>query len=161
MIKGKAICFGDNIDTDQIIGGRYLSLPKIVDMIPYAFKDYTNFTSNYTSGDILVGCNNFGCGSSREQAPAVLKEMGIGAIIAKDFARIFYRNSINLGILIIECKEADKINEMDNLEIDLDNGIILNKSKNENYKIEPIPEFMFNILKCGGIINFKKQTKFD
>ncbi|WP_394886118.1 LeuD/DmdB family oxidoreductase small subunit [Clostridium butyricum] len=159
MIKGKAICFEDNIDTDQIIGGAYLSLPTIKDMIPYAFKNYTNFKTNYIKGDILVGRSNFGCGSSREQAPAVLKEMNVGAIIAIDFARIFYRNAINLGILVIECKEADKINEMDEIEVDLEEGLIFDKTLGQELKIEPIPEFMLNILKGGGIINLKKNDK--
>ncbi|NLZ35559.1 2,3-dimethylmalate dehydratase small subunit [Clostridium sp. N3C] len=161
MIKGKAIKFGNNIDTDQIIGGEYLSLPTIQSMVPYAFKNYKNFRDNYENGDIIVAESNFGCGSSREQAPAVLKEMGVGAIIAKDFARIFYRNAINLGIVVIECKDVDKIDELDILELELDKGILFNVTKNERYYIEPIPEFMLSILKSGGIINYMRIKSSD
>lgn len=159
MIKGKVIKFGDNIDTDQIIGGAYLSLPTISAMKPYCFVNHKNFVENYEEGDIVVANENFGCGSSREQAPALLKEMKIGVIIAKNYARIFYRNAINLGMPVIECKNVDEINEFDQLEVSLEDGIIINKTQNKEYKIEPIPEFMLKILNSGGIVAYKKSQR--
>lgn len=154
MIKGKAIKFGDNIDTDQIIGGQYLSIGTIKDMSKHTFENYDNFRRNFKKGDMIVAGENFGCGSSREQAPAVLKEVGVSAIIAKSFARIFYRNAINLGIMLIECKETDDIDNLDYLEIDTENGLIFNRTKNRSYKIKPLPDFIKKILDAGGLIKY-------
>lgn len=117
-----------------------------------------DFSKKVKNGDIIVAGENFGCGSSREHAPIALKAAGIGAVIAKSFARIFYRNSFNTGLLILECKESDKIYENDELKIDVNNGVITNLTKNEKYKFEPIPEFMQELLKSGGLINYAKEN---
>lgn len=151
--------FGDNIDTDIIIAARYLNTsdPKILATHIMEDKD-KDFSKKVKNGDIIVAGENFGCGSSREHAPIALKAAGIGAIIAKSFARIFYRNSFNTGLLILECKESDKIDENDDLKIDVNSGVITNLTKNEKYKFEPIPEFMQELLKSGGLINYAKEN---
>ncbi|MCZ6103955.1 3-isopropylmalate dehydratase small subunit [Campylobacter ureolyticus] len=151
--------FGDNIDTDIIIAARYLNTsdPKILATHIMEDKD-KDFSKNVKNGDIIVAGENFGCGSSREHAPIALKAAGIGAVIAKSFARIFYRNSFNTGLLILECKESDKIDENDELKIDVNSGVITNLTKNEKYKFEPIPEFMQELLKSGGLINYAKEN---
>lgn len=150
MIQGKAIKFGKNIDTDQIIGAHHLNLPTIRDMAPFTFENAPQFREHFKMGDIIVGEDNFGCGSSREQAPAVLKHLGVGAIVARSFARIFFRNAINLGIDLIECPEAEKIGHLELLEIDNDR---LRSPKNgREYEIIPLPPFICGILADGGII---------
>ena len=151
--------FGDNIDTDIIIAARYLNTsdPKILATHIMEDKD-KDFSKKVKNGDIIVAGENFGCGSSREHAPIALKAAGIGAIIAKSFARIFYRNSFNTGLLILECKESDKIDENNELQIDINSGVITNLTKNEKYKFEPIPEFMQELLKSGGLINYAKEN---
>jgi 3-isopropylmalate/(R)-2-methylmalate dehydratase small subunit len=159
-MNNKVIKFGDNIDTDQIVASQHLSLPSIAAMKQYTFEHHANFTENYSQGDFVVADENFGCGSSREQAPAVLKELGVGAIIAKSFARIFFRNSINLGILLIECPESDKIDNLDEISVDLDNGKISNLTKNEEYIIVPMIGFLKEVLDAGGIVPYKK-AKMD
>ena len=151
--------FGDNIDTDIIIAARYLNTsdPKI--LATHIMEDNDkDFSKKVKNGDIIVAGENFGCGSSREHAPIALKTAGIGAIIAKSFARIFYRNSFNTGLLILECKESDKIDENNELQIDINSGVITNLTKNEKYKFEPIPEFMQELLKSGGLINYAKEN---
>lgn len=151
--------FGDNIDTDIIIAARYLNTsdPKI--LATHVMEDNDkDFSKKVKNGDIIVAGENFGCGSSREHAPIALKAAGIGAIIAKSFARIFYRNSFNTGLLILECKESDKIDENNGLQIDINSGVITNLTKNEKYKFEPIPEFMQELLKSGGLINYAKEN---
>lgn len=159
MIKGKAIKFGDNVDTDQIIPAQYLSMLEIKDIAEFTFEYDANFTENYSEGDICVAGSNFGCGSSREQAPAVLKYRGVKAIIAKDFARIFYRNSINLGIPLIECVEANEIGNLDDVEIDFKKGLIKNNTTNRTYEIKPYSDFVQKILDAGGIVNYKREMK--
>lgn len=151
--------FGDNIDTDIIIAARYLNTsdPKILATHIMEDKD-KDFSKKVKNGDIIVAGENFGCGSSREHAPIALKAAGIGAVIAKSFARIFYRNSFNTGLLILECKQSDKIDENDDLKIDVNSGVITNLTKNEKYKFEPIPEFMQELLKSGGLINYAKEN---
>ena len=151
--------FGYNIDTDIIIAARYLNTsdPKILATHIMEDKD-KDFSKKVKNGDIIVAGENFGCGSSREHAPIALKAAGIGAVIAKSFARIFYRNSFNTGLLILECKESDKIDENDELKIDVNSGVITNLTKNEKYKFEPIPEFMQELLKSGGLINYAKEN---
>jgi 3-isopropylmalate/(R)-2-methylmalate dehydratase small subunit len=150
MIQGKAIKFGNNIDTDQIIGAQYLCLPTIEEIARYTFDNYPHFTTNFTKGDIVVGQDNFGCGSSREQAPAVLKEMGVAAIVACSFARIFFRNAINLGIMLIECPEAYQINHLDELEIN--NDRIRCRTTGREFPILPLPDFIRALVEQGGII---------
>ena len=152
MIQGKAIKFGNNIDTDQIIGAHHLSLPTIQAMAQFTFEHHAHFIAHFTSGDILVGEENFGCGSSREQAPAVLKERGVAAIVACGFARIFFRNAINLGLRLIVCAEAAEIMELEMLE--LDNDRLRNLTTGRDYGIEPLPPFVREILDCGGIIPY-------
>ena len=157
-MKGKAIKFGDNVDTDQIILAQHLSMLEIEDMACFTFQYDANFNENFTAGDICVAGKNFGCGSSREQAPAVLKYRGVKAIIAKDFARIFYRNSINLGIPLIECEYTDEIGNLDEIEVDFENGFIRNVIAGKTYKIKPYSEFVQKVLDAGGIVNYKRNT---
>ena len=154
MVISKTIKFGDNVDTDQIIPAQYLSMATIQQMAPHTFEFYENFTKDFNQGDIIVGNDNFGCGSSREQAPAVLKERGVSAVIARSFARIFYRNAINIGLLLVECEKADEIRHGDVLEIDTQKGVIRNITSNNNLKITPLPSFMQEILNCGGIVKY-------
>jgi 3-isopropylmalate/(R)-2-methylmalate dehydratase small subunit len=156
MITGKAIKFGDNIDTDQIIGAEHLTLPTIEDMVKFTFKNHKNFADNYQQGDVIIGGHNFGCGSSREQAPAVLKEAGVGAIIAKSFARIFFRNAINLGLMVLECKDTDKISNLDQLQIDPVTGKIQNLTKKQSYQTTALPPYIKAVLDVGGIVNYMR-----
>lgn len=159
MIKSQVIRFGDNVDTDQIIPAKHLCHIDVKDMAEFAFEFDENFQRHFTSGNILAGGSNFGCGSSREQAPAVLKQRGVSAIIAEDFARIFFRNCINNGIPLIECEDAGRIDNLDILEIDTINGLIKNTSKNEEYCFKPFPAYIREVVAAGGIIryNIKKS----
>ncbi|SPF56997.1 3-isopropylmalate dehydratase, small subunit [Candidatus Desulfosporosinus infrequens] len=154
MIKSKTIKFGDNVDTDQIIPAQYLSQATIQQMAPHTFEFYGNFTKDFKPGDIIAGNDNFGCGSSREQAPAVLKERGVSAVVARSFARIFYRNAINIGLLLVECEKADEIRQGDVLEIDTEMGAIRNITSDSTLEITPLPPFMQEILNCGGIVKY-------
>ena len=151
--------FQDNIDTDIIIAARYLTTSDPEALAKHIMEDADkDFASKVKKGDIIVAGENFGCGSSREHAPVALKAAGIDLVVAKSFARIFYRNSFNTELLILECADTDKIDEGDALEIDLDGGLIKNLTKKENYKFEPIPEFMQELVKSGGLINYAKKT---
>lgn len=151
--------FGDNIDTDVIIAARYLNTSEPALLAKHVMEDADpNFSSKVGKGDIIVAGENFGCGSSREHAPIAIKAAGVDIVIAKSFARIFYRNAFNTGLLILECKDTDKINEGDKLEVSLDNGTIKNLSKNEEYKFEAMPEFMQELVKAGGLINYAKKS---
>lgn len=151
--------FKDNIDTDIIIAARYLNTSDPNELAKHIMEDADkDFYSKISSGDIIVAGENFGCGSSREHAPLALKAAGISAIIAKSFARIFYRNSFNTGLLILECKEVDDIKEGDELKIDMSGGKIYNKTTNKTYNFEPIPEFMQKLLNSGGLINYAKEN---
>ncbi|MDD5431909.1 MAG: 3-isopropylmalate dehydratase small subunit [Candidatus Omnitrophica bacterium] len=158
---GKAIKLGDNINTDFIISGRYkFAITDIKELAKHIMEDIDpSFPSKITPGkSIIVAGKNFGMGSSREQAPLVIKESGIVAVVAKSFARIFYRNAFNIGLLLIEL-DTDKINEFDILEVDLDNGIVKNTSKNIEFKIKPLPAFMQKLLEEGGVVNYFKKYK--
>lgn len=151
-IRGKVWKFGNNIDTDVIIPGRYLRTFNPHDLAAHVMSgEREDFAMNVEKGDIIVADDNFGCGSSREQAPLAIKTAGIDAIIAKSFARIFYRNAINIGLLVIAADINAK--EGDILKIDLSNGFIINEDDKKSFKIEPFKEFMLNILNDGGIIN--------
>ncbi len=151
--NGKCIKYGDNIDTDVIIPARYLNTSDHNELAKHCMEDIDkNFINKISKGDIMVAGNNFGCGSSREHAPVAIKASGISCVIAKSFARIFYRNSINIGLPILECSEVDKINEKDEIEIDFDNGEVFNKTKNESYKVTKFPEFMQNLINSGGLM---------
>ena len=162
IIKGRAIKYGDDINTDVIIPGRYLDLINSEELASHALEDLDpNFFTKFTKGDILVVGKNFGCGSSREQAAMCLKYAGVGALIAKSFARIFYRNAINQGLPIIESSEAvDAIISMDELEIDLSAATIRDKTKNLQFEIQPLPIFIQEILDDGGLIcSLKKKLR--
>ncbi len=161
IIKGKVWKFEDNISTDLIAPGRYFHLrTNLPELAKHVLEDAReDFSQNVQKGDIIVAGINFGLGSSREHAPRIIKLAGVSCIIAKSFARIFYRNAINIGLPVITLKEADKINENDVLSIDLSNGIINNITKNEEYKFKEIPEFILNILNSGGIENIIKERE--
>ena len=151
--------FHNDVDTDQIIASQYLLLPDIEAMKQYTFESLDpDFSKKVQPGDLIVAGENFGCGSSREQAPSVLKALGIKAVIAKSFARIFYRNSINIGLPIIECPEAAKAIEAgDEVEVDFDSGIITDKTKNTSYQGQAFPPFMQKIIDCEGLVNYINQ----
>lgn len=160
-VKGYAHKYGDNIDTDVIIPARYLNTSDSKELANHCMEDVDkDFVKKVRKGDIIVGKNNFGCGSSREHAPLAIKESGISCVIATSFARIFFRNSINIGLAILECKEAsEKIENGDEIEIDFDNGIINNITKNETYNAEAFPEFIKNIINSNGLLNSIKAGK--
>ena len=148
--------FGDNVDTDVIIPARYLNVPDPEELAKHCMEDIDkDFANKVNKGDIIVATKNFGCGSSREHAPISIKASGVSCVIAETFARIFYRNSINIGLPIIECKEAsEKIDKGDEVEIDFDTGIIYNITKNEKYQGQAFPEFMQKIIKAEGLVNY-------
>ena len=149
--------FGDNIDTDVIIAARYLNTSDEKFLASHVMEDIDpNFVKKISVGDVIVAGENFGCGSSREHAPIAIKSAGICAVIAKSFARIFYRNSFNMGLLILECNETDEINEGDELKIDVNQGTISNLTQNKTYKFQPIPPFMQELIKSGGLIEYAK-----
>ena len=151
--KGKCIKYGDKIETDVIIPARYLNTSDHKELAKHCMEDIDkNFIHKISKGDIMVAGNNFGCGSSREHAPVAIKASGISCVIAKSFARIFYRNSINIGLPILECSEVDKMDEKDELEIDFDKGEVFNKTKKESYKVTKFPEFMQNLINSGGLM---------
>lgn len=157
--KGFVHKYGDNVDTDVIIPARYLNTANHKELASHCMEDIDkDFVGKVKKGDIMVGGENFGCGSSREHAPIAIKESGISCVIASSFARIFYRNSINIGLAILECYEASKkINAGDEVEVDFDSGIITNITKNESYKAEPFPEFIKNIINSNGLLNSLKN----
>lgn len=152
--QGKVIKYGDNIDTDVIIPARYLNTADPKELAKHCMEDIdTEFVNKVQTGDIMVGGANFGCGSSREHAPIAIKASGISCVIAKDFARIFYRNSINIGLPILECAEASEdIDAGDDVSIDFDTGIITNNTKNKTYQAVAFPPFMQDIINNGGLI---------
>lgn len=156
---GRVHKYGDNVDTDVIIPARYLNTTDHKELAAHCMEDIDiDFTKKVKSGDIMVAESNFGCGSSREHAPIAIKASGISCVIAKTFARIFYRNSINIGLPIIECPEAaEKISDGDEVEIDFDSGLITNKTKNETYQGTAFPEFLINIINSNGLLNSLKD----
>lgn len=159
IIKGKNWKFGNDIDTDAIIPARYLNTSDPKELAKHIMEDADrDFPSKVKAGDIIVAGKNFGCGSSREHAPIAIKAAGIQAVIAKSFARIFYRNSFNTGLPIFESEEAsEKITMGDEIEIDADGGIIRNISKGETYKAKPIPPFMQELISAGGLVEWTKR----
>jgi len=159
--KGKVIKYGNNIDTDVIIPARYLNTTDHKELALHCMEDIDKeFVNKVNEGDIMVGGANFGCGSSREHAPIAIKASGISCVIAKDFARIFYRNSINIGLPILECAEAsDDIADGDEVSVDFDSGVITNITKNKTYQAVAFPEFMQNIINAGGLISYIKESK--
>jgi 3-isopropylmalate/(R)-2-methylmalate dehydratase small subunit len=156
---GKAIKYGDNVDTDVIIPARYLNTIDRRELASHCMEDIDKeFKSKVHAGDIMIAGKNFGCGSSREHAPIAIKESGISLVIAKSFARIFYRNSINIGLAILECEEAsENISEADQVEVDLDEGIIYDKTTGKSFKTKPFPDFIQKIISAGGLIESIRQ----
>ena len=146
--------YGDNVDTDVIIPARYLNTANHKELASHCMEDIDKeFVNKVKPSDIMVAGYNFGCGSSREHAPIAIKEAGISCVIAKTFARIFYRNAINIGLAILECPEAsEKIDAGDEVEIDFDTGIITNLTKNESYQAQPFPDFIKDIINKGGLL---------
>lgn len=153
--KGIAHTYGNNVDTDVIIPARYLNTRDYKELASHCMEDIdADFIKKISTGDFIVAGENFGCGSSREHAPIAIKESGISCVIATTFARIFYRNSINIGLPIMECKEAsEKISDGDEISVDYDAGIIVNITKNEEYKAIPFPPFIKDIIAKGGLMN--------
>ncbi|WMI82198.1 3-isopropylmalate dehydratase small subunit [Anaerotignum sp. MB30-C6] len=156
--KGKVLKYGDNVDTDVIIPARYLNVSNGDELAKYCMIDIDpDFTSKAKKGDIIVALKNFGCGSSREHAPLAIKCAGISCVIATTFARIFYRNAINIGLPILECDEAaNDIENGNEVSIDFDSGIITNHTKNRTYQAQPFPPFIKDIMAAGGLV---EQTK--
>lgn len=157
--KGFVHKYGDNVDTDVIIPARYLNSSDPKELAQKCMIDIDDqFVNKVKTNDIMVAGFNFGCGSSREHAPIAIKASGISCVIAKSFARIFYRNAINIGLAILECEEAsEKIELGDEVEVDFDSGVITNVTKNEIYQGEPFPEFIQNIIRKNGLMNAIKE----
>ena len=163
ILQGKAFKFGDNISTDHIAPGRLFHLrSNLPELAKHVLEDADpEFASKMSKGDFVVGGNNFGLGSSREHAPQIIKIAGVGAVLAKSFARIFYRNAINIGLLLIEC-DTDKINAGDELEVDIKQGYVYNKTQDIKLPFPPLPEVMIKLLNEGGLIeHIKKHGDFD
>ncbi|HYE82732.1 MAG TPA: 3-isopropylmalate dehydratase small subunit [Clostridia bacterium] len=158
MIKGRVFKYGDNVDTDVIIPARYLNISDRKELASHCMEDLDGeFVKKVKTGDLIAAGSNFGCGSSREHAPLAIKHSGIECIIAENFARIFYRNAVNIGLPILECPEAVKDMENgDEVEVELNSGRITNITKGITYKAESFPEFMQDIMKAGGLVNYVK-----
>lgn len=162
IASGKAIKYGNNIDTDVIIPARYLNTTDKKELAAHCMEDIdAGFVNTVQPGDIIVAGDNFGCGSSREHAPIAIKESGISLVIAKSFARIFYRNSINIGLPIVECPEAAaEIEAGDKVEMDLSSGVIKNLTKNKEYKAPAFPQFVQSLIQAGGLIEAVNNNLF-
>ncbi len=158
-IRGKIWKFGDNIDTDAIIPARYLNTSDPKELAKHVMEDADkDFPTKVKPGDIIIAGKNFGCGSSREHAPLAIKSAGIQAVVAKSFARIFFRNAFNIGLPIFEVKDlTDEADEGDEIEIDMDSGQIINLTKGKKYETKPIPSFMQDLIKAGGLIEWTKK----
>lgn len=158
--KGTVFRYGDNVDTDVIIPARYLNTSNGKELAMHCMEDIdVNFVKKVKEGDIIVADKNFGCGSSREHAPLAIKEAGVSCVIARTFARIFYRNAINIGLPILECEAAaDGIRKGDQVEINFDTGTITNLTKGESYQAQPFPPFMQEIIQKGGLVNKIKNA---
>ena len=156
---GDVFKFGDNVDTDLIIPARYLNSSEPKELAAHCMEDIDkDFVKKVKKGDLIVANKNFGCGSSREHAPIAIKAAGVSCVIAETFARIFYRNAINIGLPIIECKEAaENIDAGDEVEVDFDSGMIYDKTKGTSYQGQAFPEFMQKIIKAEGLINYINQ----
>ncbi|MBQ5761248.1 MAG: 3-isopropylmalate dehydratase small subunit [Clostridia bacterium] len=154
ITQGKAFKYPDNVDTDVIIPARYLNTPDAKELAQHCMEDIDKeFVKNVNAGDVIVAGWNFGCGSSREHAPLVIKTCGTGCVIAKSFARIFYRNAINIGLPILECeKAAEEIKAGDKIHVDFDTGIITDITTDKTYEAQPFPEFIQAIIQKGGLL---------
>ena len=154
IFSGKTIQYGDNVDTDVIIPARYLNTSDKKELASHCMEDLDKeFVNKVSKGDVMVAGYNFGCGSSREHAPIAIKESGISLVIARSFARIFYRNAINIGLAILECSEAvDGISDGDMVRVDLDNGVIYNQTTGQSFQTQPFPAFIQKIITNGGLV---------
>ncbi len=159
IAKGKAFVYGNNVDTDVIIPARHLNTSDPQELASHCMEDIdSNFVHKVAKGDMIVAGKNFGCGSSREHAPLAIKSSGISCVIAKTFARIFYRNAINIGLPILECEVAvEEIKADDKLEVDFKKGIIVNITQNKTYETQPFPPFIQKIIEADGLVNHVKQ----
>ncbi len=157
--KGTVFKYGDNVDTDVIIPARYLNSSDPAELATHCMEDIDKeFVNRVNKGDIIVAGKNFGCGSSREHAPIAIKAAGVSCVIAETFARIFYRNAINIGLPIVECKEAaEEIEAGDEVEVNFDTGVITDVTKNTTYKGQAFPEFMQKIIAAEGLVNYINQ----
>jgi 3-isopropylmalate/(R)-2-methylmalate dehydratase small subunit len=154
---GRAWKFGDDIDTDVIIQGKYLVINEANELAKHVFENINpEFARGVKQGDFVVAGENFGCGSSREHAPLALKATGIDAVIAKSYARIFFRNAVNIGLRVLECRETDRIEDGDEIEVDYERNVVINRTKGEEYRITPLPEFLKEIMDSGGLVNYCK-----
>ena len=162
IIEGRALKLGDDIDTDSILPGRYLTLSKPEDLGKHVMEGYDlHYKDKIQEGDVIVAGSNFGCGSSREHAPIALKAAGIKAVVAKSFARIFYRNATNIGLPLVEAPNGpDDIEEEDILIIDLEKGTLRDTTQDKDYDFTKLPEFMFEIVENGGLIEYLNKTRF-
>lgn len=157
LLKGRAHKFGDDINTDYIIAGKYTKTLNVNDLALHLFEDIdSDFSKKMERGDLVVAGKNFGCGSSREQAPIAIKESGIAAVLAKSFARIFFRNAINIGLPALVCN-TDEIDDGDELEVDLEHEVVLNVTKDKRVPMEPMPGIMKRILREGGLVPYLKK----
>ncbi len=158
LMRGKGWKYGDNIDTDAIIPARYLTSSDPKELAKHCMEDAdTGFVKKANEGDFIIAGKNFGCGSSREHAPIAIKAAGISCVIAKSFARIFYRNAFNMGLPIFDCPEAvDGIDDGDEIEVDLSTGIIRNRKSGREFRARPIPPFMQELIDAGGLINYAR-----
>ncbi len=158
-LKGKAFKYGSNVDTDAIIPARYLNLHQPEELAAHCMEDIDlDFIKKVEKGDFIVADFNFGCGSSREHAPLAIKSAGISCVVAKSFARIFFRNAINIGLPLLECEQApDNIKSGDLIEADLASGNITNLTTGQTFKAKPYPDFMMQIVKAGGLVEYTKQ----
>ena len=161
--KGKVFKYPDNVGTDVIIPARYLNTPDAKELSLHCMEDIDkDFVKKVNAGDVMVAGWNFGCGSSREHAPLVIKTCGTGCVIAKSFARIFYRNAINIGLPILECEEAaEEIQANDEVQVDFDTGVITDITTGKIYKAQPFPVFIQNIIKSGGLLNSLKEGEVN
>jgi 3-isopropylmalate/(R)-2-methylmalate dehydratase small subunit len=157
-LAGRAWKFKDDIDTDAIIPGRYLVINDPEGLAKHVFEGVRpEFAGKVEAGDFVVAGTNFGCGSSREHAPLGLKGAGVKAVVAKSFARIFFRNAINIGLPLFVCADVDRIRDGDSIEIDADEGVIYNRSRGESYKTTPLPPFLQEIVETGGLVSYTKR----
>ena len=161
MAQGTVFKYGDNVDTDVIIPARYLNAPSPEDLAKHCMEDIDiDFVKNVRAGDIMVGGANFGCGSSREHAPIAIRASGISCVIAASFARIFYRNAINIGFPILECPEAaEKIQAGDKVSVDFSTGVITDETTGETFQAAAFPAFSNGIIECGGLLEYIKAKK--
>ena len=162
VVKGSVFKYGDNVDTDVIIPARYLNIADTKELSSHAMEDIdTEFVKKVQPGDIIVATRNFGCGSSREHAPLVIRENGVSCVIASSFARIFYRNAINIGLPILECEAAAQaIKAGDTVSVDFDTGVITNETSGEQYQAAAFPPFIQNIIADGGLLKSLKKRGY-